>query len=309
MQDIDPLITERLRVRRLQRPDLARFAAYRADPELARYQGWSAMSEAEALAFIEEMQHAPAFVEEAWLQLAIAQRAEDALVGDIGLCLHAGGEAEIGFTLMHEAQGQGLATEALAALMRRLWAQPGVRRVIGITDARNRASIRVLERLGLRLQSQEDTVFKGEPCTELRYVLDAPPCAGGCYCGAVSFSASTAPRAIINCHCGQCRRLSGAAFSTWVSLAREDVMLAGADCLTPFNATLNCRRHFCRHCGSHVFTEDRRMPDILGLPAGVFSSTLPHGPSGHYFVDHQVNWHTISDTLPCHGGESGSEKV
>jgi len=30
----------------------------------------------------------------------------------------------------------------------------------------------VLERLGMALVASEDTVFKGEPCTELRYQLE-----------------------------------------------------------------------------------------------------------------------------------------
>jgi len=175
MQDtFKPITTARLTLRRLQPADLARFAAYRADPELARYQGWSALSLGAAADFIADMQQAPAFVEEAWLQLAIARRPGDELVGDIGLCLHAGGVAEIGFTLSRAAQGQGLASEALRALLARLWERPQVLRVMAVTDARNQASIRVLERLGLRLMGSEQTIFKGEPCTELRYRLDRP---------------------------------------------------------------------------------------------------------------------------------------
>jgi len=171
MQDFEPIRTARLTLRRLQPGDLARFAAYRADPELARYQGWRAPSMDEAADFIASMQHAPAFVDEAWLQLAIAQRPGDELVGDIGLCLHAGGVAEIGFTLMREAQGRGLATEALGALVGMLFARPEVQALIAITDARNHASMRLLERLGLQLQHSEAALFKGEACTEHHYRL------------------------------------------------------------------------------------------------------------------------------------------
>jgi len=172
MHEFSTLTTARLSLRRLQPGDLARFAAYRADPELARYQGWSAPSMAEAADFIAGMHAAPAFVEEAWLQLAIAQRPGDELVGDIGLCLHAGGVAEIGFTLMREAQGRGLATEALRALIEMLFARPEVQALIAITDARNHASMRLLERLGLQLQHSEAALFKGEACTEHHYRLE-----------------------------------------------------------------------------------------------------------------------------------------
>lgn len=166
-----PIDTERLRLRRLQPGDLARFAAYRSDAELARYQGWNPMSAEEAGHFVQAMQIQPAFVEEAWLQLAIARRPGGELIGDIGFCLHAGGELEIGFTLQREAQGQGLATEALGAFVRTVLRRSDVRRVVGIADARNGASLRVLRRLGMSLVSSSEAEFKGERCTELRYEL------------------------------------------------------------------------------------------------------------------------------------------
>jgi RimJ/RimL family protein N-acetyltransferase len=48
---------------------------------------------------------------------------------------------------------------------------PDVARIVGITDERNRASVRVLLRLGMTLVSRYETTFKQEPCVELRYEL------------------------------------------------------------------------------------------------------------------------------------------
>ena len=173
-----PIETERLLLRRLQRSDVERFAGYRSDAELARYQGWKPMSIGEAAAFIDEMSCAPSLVEETWLQIAIAELPDGAIVGDIGLCLHAQGELEIGFTLRRESQRKGLATEAIKALIESLRSRSEVHRVVGFVDARNAASIRVLERLGMAMVAREDTVFKGEPCTELRYQLELTPSDG-----------------------------------------------------------------------------------------------------------------------------------
>lgn len=170
-----PLRTERLLLRLLQPSDLTRFAAYRADPELARFQGWSPMSETEAMAFIESTMMPPTLGTGQWHQLAIADGDDDALLGDIGLCVRADGEAELGFTLMREAQGRGLATEALRGLVDALFRHAAVTRVVGVTDERNLASVRVLERLGMDLLSREATVFKQEPCVELRYELTRAP--------------------------------------------------------------------------------------------------------------------------------------
>lgn len=166
-----PIQTERLVLRLLRPSDLKRFAAYRADPVLARYQGWIPMSDDEAGAFITAMMRPPTLDVGDWHQIAIADRAGDELRGDIGLCVREHGAVEVGFTLMHEAQGQGFATEALRGLARALFRRPEVVRIVGETDERNRASVRVLERLGMKLVSRHEAIFKQEPCVELRYEL------------------------------------------------------------------------------------------------------------------------------------------
>jgi RimJ/RimL family protein N-acetyltransferase len=127
------------------------------------------MTRDEAREFIASMQAQPALEPGSWVQLAIASAASDELLGDIGLCLHANGDAELGFTLRQEAQGQGFATEALQGLVQQLLRLPAVARIVGVTDARNRASVRVLERLGMTLVSRHVTTFKQEPCIELRF--------------------------------------------------------------------------------------------------------------------------------------------
>jgi RimJ/RimL family protein N-acetyltransferase len=47
-----------------------------------------------------------------------------------------------------------------------------VERVLGITDARNRASVAVLERVGMRKQEDRRVVFRGESCLEYMYVVE-----------------------------------------------------------------------------------------------------------------------------------------
>jgi RimJ/RimL family protein N-acetyltransferase len=170
-----PLRTERTEcavVRRLQASDLTAFREYRADPELARYQGWSSMSEGEAAAFIDEMASITALIPGDWIQLGIADANTDQLLGDIGLFLSDDeSAAEIGFTLSANAQGKGIATDAVRAALQLVFSTSPVQTVRAITDARNDASIRLLERLQFVFASKENTVFKGEPCTEFTYEL------------------------------------------------------------------------------------------------------------------------------------------
>jgi RimJ/RimL family protein N-acetyltransferase len=71
-------------------------------------------------------------------------------------------------------QGRGLATEGIDAARRFVSRHGGVTRLEGITDTRNEASIRLLERLGFRLERTDAAMFRGEPCHEHHYVWDVP---------------------------------------------------------------------------------------------------------------------------------------
>lgn len=167
-----PVEGARVRLRPLRADDLAAFQHYRRDAELGRYQGWRPQTDAEATAFIDAMAETPVFPDGEWVQLAIAERTGDVLIGDVGVCVAIDGStAEIGFTLAREAQGQGLATEAIRLLWAVLAAHTPVGEIHALTDARNTASIALLERLGMRRVTTRAAVFRGEACTEHLYTL------------------------------------------------------------------------------------------------------------------------------------------
>ncbi len=128
------------------------------------------MSESQALAFIAEMTSAALFEPGEWAQLAIARAEDNSLVGDIGLFVSGTGEhAEVGFTVSPAAQGRGYGSEAVAAAISLLFEATAVERVLGVTDARNTASMQLLERVGMQRIESRVVVFKGEPCTEWVY--------------------------------------------------------------------------------------------------------------------------------------------
>jgi ribosomal-protein-alanine N-acetyltransferase len=171
MTDPLPWITPRVRLRRFRPDDLERFQAYRHDPEVGLYQGWEPVSNEAARAFLAEQAAAPFGRDGEWIQIAVAD-AGDVLIGDIGLhTLPGGHEAELGITLARAAQGRGLAEEAARAVISGLGAHTSVRRLIAITDTRNAASARLLRRLGMTLEAEEEAEFRGAPCREWHFGL------------------------------------------------------------------------------------------------------------------------------------------
>jgi aminoglycoside 6'-N-acetyltransferase len=170
--DTLPRLGNGFMLRRLTSDDLPEFQAYRHDPELGRYQGWSAMSDQEATAFLSEMNTTTLLNPGTWTQIGIADQNTRRLIGDIGVFLDQDGRyAEVGFTLARHAQGRGLASAAVREAINLIFSATNVDRVFGITDARNSASVRLLERVGMRRTETTNTVFRGEQCTEYVYAL------------------------------------------------------------------------------------------------------------------------------------------
>lgn len=159
-------------LRRLAITDLPVFQAYRSDPELGRYQGWLPMSDDEAAIFLQKMGETALFRPGEWAQIGISEPGSSALIGDIGIFVSEdSSHAEIGITLSQRSQGRGLATTALRTAIDLIFDATAVHRIMGIADARNTKSIRLLERVDMSRQEERTVVFRGEKCVELVYAL------------------------------------------------------------------------------------------------------------------------------------------
>lgn len=170
-----PRTTQRIALRRLSTADLPAFQAYRHDSAVGLYQGWSPQSDADALAFLDGMATAPLFVPGEWCQIGIADTENNALIGDIGVCVAADETtAEVGFTLSAASQGKGLASEAVIEAIGLLFERTPIGRAVAITDARNLPALRLLENVGMRQTAIISTTFRGEPCTEHEFEINRP---------------------------------------------------------------------------------------------------------------------------------------
>lgn len=170
------ITTERLLIRPFRIDDLAAFVAYRSDPEVARYQSWEpTYSMADAVSFLESQTGLVLGEPGEWMQLAVADRNTGTIYGDCAVraLTDQPASAEIGVTLARTSQGQGIATEALTAVLSELFDKRGVHRVFAETDDRNVPVGRLLERLGFRCEGRlvDADWFKGEWSTLRVYAL------------------------------------------------------------------------------------------------------------------------------------------
>lgn len=154
-QGFQQIETPRLVIRRFRERDAPELSAYRSDPQVARYQSWTDLSPQAALDFIGSLQASEPGTAGEWFQFAVQFKASAALIGDIGLRTdqHEPAVGEIGFTLARPFQGQGYAREAVQAVLDYCFETLNMHRIIALTDTRNQASIRLLERLGFRQEA------------------------------------------------------------------------------------------------------------------------------------------------------------
>jgi RimJ/RimL family protein N-acetyltransferase len=164
----------RLIARRMESGDLAAFAAYRNDPDAARYQSWTSFSLEEAGEFIASMAlKNPG--DSGWFQFALQRRDDSSLVGDCGLRIIEDDRrlAEIGFTVARQHWNKGYASEEVRALVDYAFNTFGLHRITASADPRNTASCRVLEKAGMHKEAhhRQSLWFKGEWADDAVYAI------------------------------------------------------------------------------------------------------------------------------------------
>jgi RimJ/RimL family protein N-acetyltransferase len=150
--EFEPLLTERLRLRRSVPDDADQIAAYRSEPAVFRYQGWERVDAEGIRAELEEMATRDPGVD-GWVQFSVEERDTGRLIGDVGLSPVDGepGVIKIGYTIAPAFQGRGYATEAMSALSAYAFDTLGARLLRAYASAENLPSHRVAERIGMRL--------------------------------------------------------------------------------------------------------------------------------------------------------------
>ena len=151
--DFEPLSTERLLLRRSIPEDAETISAYRSDPNVHRWQGWERTDPNGIRVEIQEMASRVPGEPGGWVQLSVLERANERLVGDVGLSPADGepGVIKIGYTIAPAFQGQGFATEAVGALVAYTFDTLGADVVRAFASAENVPSHRVAEKVGMRL--------------------------------------------------------------------------------------------------------------------------------------------------------------
>jgi hypothetical protein len=131
---------------------------------------------------------------------------------------------------------------------------------------------------------------------------------GHCLCGEIQFEISRDPLMAGVCHCKNCQRQAGSAFSTLWGVPKEAfTFVTGepklfADTATDSGNTVE--RYFCGNCGSPIYSVVPGQPDVMFLKTGTLDDTAGFTPQFHVWCDSKQNWVELGDSVPTMAKQS-----
>jgi hypothetical protein len=124
-----------------------------------------------------------------------------------------------------------------------------------------------------------------------------------CHCGQLTLLCDGEPTKVSMCHCRDCQRRSGSAFSVAVFYRRASVRVASGtttmferDSASGFPVNF----HFCPRCGSNMFWEPRRLPDLIGVAMGAFADPSFPCPEQSVWMKDKYAWLGLPDTVAAY---------
>ena len=126
---------------------------------------------------------------------------------------------------------------------------------------------------------------------------------GGCLCGAVRYELAWPAAAMVVCHCRDCLKQAGSAFSV-VGVAKRDALELRGELATfthPGSSGQDVNRRFCPHCGSPILTDtaEARRKGIVFFKAGTLDETADLAPTVHYWTQSAQGWFAMPDGVTC----------
>jgi len=121
---------------------------------------------------------------------------------------------------------------------------------------------------------------------------------GSCYCGAVSFTvAAYAPVPFLRCYCSICRKTAGGGgYAINLGAKAATLKVKGEKNIAVFHAVIDGEksegeRRFCKKCGTALWVQDPRWPDLIHPFASAIDSDLPTPPQHvHMMLGSKANW-------------------
>lgn len=120
-----------------------------------------------------------------------------------------------------------------------------------------------------------------------------------CLCGLFEVSVDGHFGNVRYCHCKQCRRKTGTAFTANAKINKSQFSLIGPnELVTEFEHKPGLYNAFCSKCGSPLYARSDIDPNDIRVRLGGFEGKIDVAITGHVWVCSKASWYIIGDTVP-----------
>ncbi len=131
--------------------------------------------------------------------------------------------------------------------------------------------------------------------------LKSPPgvARGRCVCGAVAVEIGVPARWAWHDHSAESRHAQGCAYATYVGSWRSRFRIVeGEDQVIRYeDEAAGTARSFCARCGTPLFYERRRSPQMVNVPRALFTTRTGREPRYHMHLSQQADWTYLGEPL------------
>ncbi|MEI7446998.1 MAG: GFA family protein [Burkholderiales bacterium] len=129
---------------------------------------------------------------------------------------------------------------------------------------------------------------------------------GGCLCGELRLSAHGAPLRVNACHCTFCQRMTGTAFHTGVTFARDAVRFEGTTPKVYEHVSDGSGHsvfiHSCPRCATNVALTLSRWPEVCAVLRGAFDDPDRFPPERHMYLRSAQRGTLLPAATECYAG-------
>jgi hypothetical protein len=130
---------------------------------------------------------------------------------------------------------------------------------------------------------------------------------GGCLCGNIRYTLATDPVMQAICHCRNCQKQAGSAYSIIVGVPEPTVAIEGAPTTYVDHGETGAavERQFCGTCGSPLFSRAASVPGILFVKAGTLDDLSSFTPQVQVWAKSKQPWVDIPGVMAFETTPSG----
>ena len=123
---------------------------------------------------------------------------------------------------------------------------------------------------------------------------------GGCQCGGLRYQCSAEPLFTGNCHCRECQKATGGAYTPALAVPVNAVKITGAAKYyeSPADSGNTFSRGFCPTCGGRVFGRSSGYPQFILITAGSLDDPSRFTPAMDFFTASAQPWDFMNPALP-----------